>query len=558
MEIVAVYPQRSFFLPGEQAAFSLEIAAPTAATARLTWSIFHLAEKLDEGKRSVHLQPGVQQVELAWQPPQAAPRGYGLEVSLWAADGERLAEISTAFDVLAHWTQHPRYGFLTDFSPGREGLDETMDLLARYHLNGLQFYDWMYRHDTLLPDSEPYLDPLGRELSLRTVKELITAAHVRGMAAMPYTAVYGASLDFYRTHPDWVLYGPDGQPAFFFDFLAIMDPHPDSPWTHHLLAQYAQVLEETEFDGVHIDQYGDPKTGYDASGGAFDLAEPLAAFISASRQVVDQQRANGTVIFNAVGNWPVEAVAPAPQDIVYIEVWPPYTEFGDLRQIAVQAQALGDGKPVVLAVYIDPAAQANVLLADAVIFASGAGHIELGEPRRAAPGYLADPYFPKYGELPPELAAQLLRLYDFAVRYQDVIGPSAADATPAYRGRIHLSAAEQPVDTSAPAAGNVWPIVRETPGSKPAFTAVSLINLVGLPHNHWNEPLPAAPQPLSDLCLELAGVDRRVRGMWLASPDGRDPGLKPAAYTLQNGELQVQIPRLELWSLVLIQWEDRP
>jgi dextranase len=556
MQIQGIHPHRSFFLPGEPASFSLEMAAPAAANARLEWSVFHLAKKLDEGALRIHLQPGLQRVELAWKPPETAPRGYGLEVRLLDPDSALLDENSAAFDVLAHWTQHPRYGFLTDFSPGRGDIPETMDLLARYHLNGLQFYDWMYRHDTLMPRDDLYHDPLGRELSLDTVAELITRAHEHQMAAMPYTAVYGASLDFYRAHPDWALYGQDGKPEFFFDFLAIMDPRPGRPWTRHLLGQYERVLIETVFDGIHIDQYGEPRSGYDAAGRAYDLAKPLAAFIAATRRVVDRHRVAGTVIFNAVKNWPLNAVARAPQDIVYIEVWPPDTGFSDLHRITVQAQALGGGKPVVLAAYIDPAAAANVLLADAVIFASGAGHIELGEPRHGAPGYLADPYFPKYAELAPELAAQLLRFYDFAVRYQAVIGPRAKDATPAYRGRIHLSAAGQPVDTSGPGAGSVWPIVRERPGSRPAFTAVSLINLVGLPHADWNEPLPAAPQVLTDLRLELMKVNRRLRGVWLASPDSRELGLKPAAYTLVKGRLQIEIPGLKLWDLVLIQWED--
>ena len=205
-------------------------------------------------------------------------RGYGLDTRLLAADGTRVAELSRAFDVLEHWTQAPRYGFLTDFSPGRDDAGETMDVLLAYQINVLQFYDWMYRHDTLLAKSEPYEDPLGRPLALRTVDALIAAAHAAGIAALPYTAVYAASLEFARRHPDWALFDPQGEPAMFFDFLALMDPRPDRPWVRHLLDEFAQVLAETAFDGIHIDQYGDPKTGYDAAGNAFDLSIPLAEF----------------------------------------------------------------------------------------------------------------------------------------------------------------------------------------------------------------------------------------------------------------------------------------
>ena len=88
---------------------------------------------------------------------------------------------------------------------------------ARYHVNGLQFYDWQYRHETLLPPSDPYTDLLGRRMSLATVERLIEAAHARNIAAMPYTAIYGASPAFYRAHPDWALLQATGEPFEFAD-----------------------------------------------------------------------------------------------------------------------------------------------------------------------------------------------------------------------------------------------------------------------------------------------------------------------------------------------------
>jgi dextranase len=99
------------------------------------------------------------------------------------------------------------------------------------------------------------------------------------------------------------------------------------------------------------------------------------------------------VIFNAVGNWPVETVAPADQDAVYIEVWEPYLDFMDLHRLVAGAEKLGGGKPVIIAAYIHPERVANVRLANAIIFASGGYHLELGEPG----AMLADAYFPRFG-----------------------------------------------------------------------------------------------------------------------------------------------------------------
>ncbi len=134
---------------------------------------------------------------------------------------------TTAFDVLPSWTSYPRYGFLTDFTPGRGDIAAAVETLARYHVNGLQFYDWQYRHDHLLPPQPEYTDPLGRRLSLPVVADGVRAAHAHGMAAMPYLAVYAASPEFWRAHPEWALYDAERRPLSFGDgLLGLMNPAP--------------------------------------------------------------------------------------------------------------------------------------------------------------------------------------------------------------------------------------------------------------------------------------------------------------------------------------------
>ncbi len=536
---------RAFYKPGEAVYLTaqLQAAAAQGAPARLTATFRHLTESAGHVEQDLMLTGAEQSVTLAWNPPRDAPRGYGVDLRLDA--GTTSATASVAFDVLERWTQAPRYGFLTDFFPGRSDAAETMDSVTRYHINALQFYDWMYRHEQFLTDQEPYRDPLGRELSRATVDALIDAAHAHGIAAMPYTAVYGASVAFYQKHPDWALLKRDGQPIFFGDnFLVIMDPRPDSPWTAHLLDQFDQVLTQTAFDGIHLDQYGDPKTGYDANGAEFSLDAPLADFINATRARVDARRPGGAVVFNAVNNWPIEAVAPARQDIVYIEVWPPHNWFSDLHQLIVQAQALGGGKPVVLAAYIDPAAEYNVRLMDAVIFASGGGHIELGERN----GLLADAYFPRYGVMSPALAEAIRRYYDFAVRYQEVIGPGMRDATRDYLKRVEIDGV-----STAPSLVNdkVWPIVREGDG----FAAVSLVNLLSLESPEWARRLPSPPAALGPSIVHI-GVDREVSRVWVATPDGDDPSPQPLSFTQADGALSFQIPSLVYWDLIVIEWKQ--
>jgi dextranase len=149
---------------------------------------------------------------------------------------------ATAFDVLSSWTDFPRYGFLTDFSASRADPEPVLEKLTRFHINGLQFYDWQYRHDQLLAPSEEYIDLLGREMSLASLRKLVDAAHQHGMATMPYLAIYAASADFWRTHPDWALYDEAGNPiAFGENFLGLMDPSTGSSWSQHLLSEGATL-----------------------------------------------------------------------------------------------------------------------------------------------------------------------------------------------------------------------------------------------------------------------------------------------------------------------------
>jgi dextranase len=546
VDIESIDFTHSFFIPGECVRWKVNLNCSASVELELVTRITFLSETVEELRQTVTLPSGNTSVEQSWLPPTEAPYGYGLDCYVETTQGETLASYISAFDVLEHWTQHPRYGFLTDFSPERTSYI-ALETLLSFHINSLQFYDWMYRHDQYLTEQEPYNDPLGRQLSLETVKRLIEAAHERQIAAMPYTAIYAASIPFYEKHPDWALYQADGSPHFFGEnFLVIMDPRPGSSWTDHLLGEFETILKKTDFDGIHLDQYGAPKRGYDAQGNAFSLEEPLADLIDATAGVVEAQRGeNGAVIFNAVTNWPIEVVAPSREDVVYIEVWPPYTYFNDLSSLIIQAQELGGGKPVVLAAYIDPFYETNVLLNDAIIFANGAGHIEMGEDG----GYLTDPYFPQYAIPSTQLSAVLQRYYDFVIRYQNVIGPGTSSGNTKYGEHLQIIG----VNTDPGLLyDKVMLVIRESD----EYLAVSLINLLGLPRGEWATGLVDVPTPLDQAVLEMGGLERGVESVWYASPDNEDFSLSPIEFTLEDGVIKLMVQHLDYWGMILLKWSE--
>jgi dextranase len=560
--LLDVQPDRACYRPGETVRLLISLDGPATVEAgpelHIVGSIAFLADDVARLTHTVQLaNQSAATAELAWTPPPVAPRGYGVDLQLQDGSGRVLAAASTAFDVLERWTQAPRYGFLADFSPERTDLDQAMSWLARYHVNGLQFYDWMYRHDQLLPPDDIFHDPLGRRLSLATVRKLIDAAHAQGIAAMPYTAVYGASPPFFQQHPDWALYDAAGKPIPFAEgFLMIMNPTPGSPWCEHLLGQFDEVLEGTAFDGIHLDQYGDPKVAYDASGNQVDLAQVLPQLIDLAKGRATLARPGAAVVLNCVRNWPIESVARSKQDFVYIEVWPPQTRYSDLHALIVEAQAQGGGKPVVLAAYIDPARARNARLADAVILASGGYHIELGEPGRM----LADPYFPDYRPMGDGLAGVIRRYYDFAVRYENVLALDTRDATPAFQGKVIVegfSTGASRTDTQAgrTTGTRVWPIVREREGT----IGLSLINLLGLHSPEWDGQLEADPPLQRDLLLRLYTAVP-VRRVWWATPDGDSPAGQVLDFSTGRDRTgtyaTVRVPRLAYWDLIVLELDD--
>ncbi len=106
-----------------------------------------------------------------------------------------------------------------------------------------------------------------------------------------------------------------------------------------------------------------------------------------------------------MGNWPVNTVARAEQDVIYIEVWKPYERYHHIVQILRWAQQYGGGKPVILAAYLKPfmeTGEASVdranhaaLILTAVISASGGYHLLLGENK----GVLTQGYYVDYSSL---------------------------------------------------------------------------------------------------------------------------------------------------------------
>ncbi len=531
----------------------------TLLNVRLSW----LDELVWEQHQRIEVPAGDHCVTLPLQLPRASFRGYGIDLTLRSDDGHPLGQESTALDVLDDWTQAPRYGFLADFAPASEDAVAAVSTLARYHVNVVQFYDWMWRHYALMPPGDEFVDACGRRLSFQAVQEKLAACRMHGMAALGYAAVYAAEAEYALAHPEEMLYNAAGVPYSLEELFYIMNIHPGNPWRIRILAEMARAVREVPFDGLHLDQYGFP--GEQAFGPPpervpYDLAADFPPFINDARTVIRQARPGSRVIFNAVKNWPIEAVAPTSQDATYIEVWPPYESYYDLQKLILGAHRLAPQKQVILAAYLEPlkgaqgndlpSAEAATRLASAAIWANGSFHLLMGERN----GLLCDPYYPAYATMRPGFARVMRRYYDFVVRYENAL--SDLRLVTMTKAQAQSMVRIFRVSSSFTAeAGQVWAIVRRMPG----LCTISLINLSAAIDTNWNTPKPFPP-PLHNLKVEIR-VEGGIRSVFAASPD-RDMGRPhPLAHHLIQKDgatwVHMSLPRLDYWSMIVVKTSSK-
>lgn len=548
LSIDDVAPDRASYRPGDSAIVVVTVThtGSDIQSYTLVLELLHLHKQIIRIEQSITMTPGTtKQFQISITPPTVVGRGYGIDVALLDGDKQVVVIGSGALDVLDHWSQYPRYGFLSDFAPDQPDVSGRCDSLCRYHLNVVQFYDWMWRHYALLPPSDDFADALGRRLSITTVRVAIAAVQARGGAALAYGAVYAAEPEFADLHPELALFDEESQRISLAGLFYIMNIAPDSPWIPLIIAEFAAAVRVLDFDGIHLDQYGFPKTAYNAGGELVDLSAHFPPLIDAARAAVVAEREEAGVIFNAVGNWPIETVAPTTQDVVYIEVWPPDETYNDLSRLIHEAKRLSGGKPVILAAYLSPfaavdvhdagQAEAAALLATAIIAANGGSHLLLGERE----GILCDPYYPNYATLRPDFAVHMRHYYDFLVRYEEWLTAPDIDR---WNAICALEGAPYSVDA---VAGLVWII----PRCKPDYRIVHLINLVDQDDTNWNS-LRTPPKTLYNLNLRIRDLPPLLN-IYVLDPDsisGR-PTLLEASYT--DGNMNLTIAELRTWKTVI-------
>jgi dextranase len=514
--VTELLPTKATFAPGENVEVELRGAAgPTAV------SLWQLERKLAE----------VVTDDVARFGP-LAEGGYGVE-----ANGAH-----TALDVLADPMERFRYGFVSDFAPGRDPAG-VADNIRRLHLNGVQFYDWMYRHAELLPPQDEFEDAMGRPVSLGTVRAL--AAAVRGAGSLPlgYAAVYAVGAEHWPAWQDEGLYRADGTPWMLGDFLWNVDPASER-WLRHFTAELAAAADQVGFAGFHLDQYGAPKRARRLDGRHVDLAEAFPKLI----ERVDAALPEARHVFNNVNDFPTWSTAGAPQDAVYIEVWPPHDRLDHLGGLVAKARGLAPRKSVSLAAYLsayaaDPAGALPAMKLElATVFSHGGTCLLHGE----EDAILTEAYYVRHHRM-DGAAAQAARLYyDFAVRYGDLLfDRESVDVTRSYLGGVNE---ELRVEAAAPVATDCVPGALWTRLISGAHgLVVSLIDLTGQDDVTWDAPKRAAT-PIAGVTVALERAGPVAPRFHFASPDA--PTAQKLASKTDGRYDVVEVPAFSTWALV--------
>jgi dextranase len=574
VKISDAYPEKARYAPSDPVRLIVELDGKPEGTEQIEATLWRLGKPAGQCGL-IRLTPDSAATQtLHCTLPHEDYQGYLATVRLTGADGRALDQRQTALDVSSDWKRFPRYGYLAHYSAS-EGAQpqEWIRELNRFHINGLQFYDFQFRHDQPLAGTVAHPAASWKDIAQRTVdgaivKDLIDQAHRRNMMAMAYNASYSAYDDaFTRAHDplplQWGIWDTPGGPrtaatakslplraaAWSTDRLYYMNPN-DPGWQQYLFGQMHNLFEVYPFDGWHIDTFGE-KGGFAYDGSYVD-------FISGFRPYID--RASSTLkkrmVFNAVGTLGQDRIARSAADFVYSELWEDQETFAGILVTAEQVHFANPKDAFVMAAYVNKAPEngpvpaekqfnmPSVLLTDAAIFALGAAHIELGDGDRM----LSSEYFPADGRLAvsPALHEALRHYYDYLTAYENYLRDGVEPCAVEVKVLDHTTNPLAVPDT-------IWTIARR----KDEVTVIHLINLLGSNDPHWRDVHMTRPEPppLENLRVQVSSLED-VRSAGWASPDSDGGQFHSIPFQVRkDGEstwIEFTLPKLHYWDTIFL------
>jgi dextranase len=583
LQLGDAYPDKARFAPSEPVHVMVELAGAPSGGEQLSASIAQLGRTVGQCG-SIQLKPDSSRTQaLACTVPDKDFQGYLVAVRLADAKGAILGERETAIDISSDWKRFPRYGYLAHYNV-REGADPPAWIaeLNRFHINGLEFYDFQFRHDQPLagtvahPDAS-WKDIAGRPVDAAIVRGFIDQAHQYNMMAMAYNSSYSAYDDVFTNRKDqlplkWAIWTtPDGPRTaataknlqlqntngWSTNRLYYMNQN-DGEWQKHLFGQMHNLFEVYPFDGWHVDTFGD-KGGYAFDGAPVDFISGFRNFIDNAHDTLHTR-----IVFNAVATQGQERIARSTAEFVYSELWEDNETFAGILTATEQVHFANPRDGFVIAAYLHKEPETSpipegkefnmpsVLLTDAAIFANSAAHIELGDGNRM----LNREYFPKDTRLSvsPELHLALRHYYDFLTAYENYL----RDDVSFEPCDVHVKIANQ-VTNPVAVPNTIWTLARV----KDDVTIVHLINLIGSNDPHWRDVWMKRPAPpeLQDLNVAISSA-KPIESVGWASPDVDGGKFHSIPFRVRKDEktswIEFTVPSLEYWDSIFLAAPQSP
>ena len=522
-----------------------------------------------------------------WTAPDTDYMGYMVDLYYmeWKGDiGTEHIIGAIAVDVSSDWKRFPRYGFVAEFDDYNKSINKNanieaeMKYLNRLHINGVQFYDWHWKHHKPVKLENQnvvawYQDISNRWIGTEYVKKYIDVQHRYGMKSIFYNLCFGALKDYEAdgVKKEWGLYKEDGKGGLYQDFheqpkewysnIHLMNPG-NPEWQTYLADRNDEVYANYDFDGYQIDQLGtrDYKINnrdgklYAYDNENIDLPYNYGLFIDAMKRRHPGKR----LIMNAVDSYGSKNIAGKDVDFCYNETWKEQADFSDLFDIIKANDSYSDHRlQTVFASYINYDKAGNywkyddknvntpgALLTDAVMFAIGGSHLEMGD------HMLTREYFPsKELAMTDELKQRLIHYYDFQTAYQNLL-----------RG-THSRAAFTPTISSSTHAINAWPPQgrKITAFAKKVdnMIAVHLLNFLNTDDLSWRDLEGKRPAPEKQTNVQITyTTSRHITNVWTATPDMNGGVPMKLSFTQTGNDVSVTVPSLEYWTMLVFEGKD--
>lgn len=511
-------------------------------------------------------------LSLNWTAPNEDYKGYLLEITSKDSNGKIIEKSSTAVDVSSNWLKFPRYGYVTNYEKNVNTKD-IINQLKKFHINGIQYYDWQDRHHDPVAGEVSNVDPKWKDLSQHdvyksTIDGYIENGHNAGMVSMQYNLIYGATQNYYNdgtgVKKEWGLYkepiGVDGDQwtmgmpsGWETDALYFMDPL-NKEWQDYLFAKEKEVFEAFDFDGWHMDTVGDFGTVYRADGTPVSITETFKEFLNTAKDNFPDKY----IIMNPVGGKGHEQVNTSKVDGVYTEIWDwdGFPNYNSLKGVVDQARMETKGKSLIVPAYMNynvankhseenPGTfnTSSVLLTGASVFAAGGSRLELGDDTRM----LTQEYFPnKNVVMSEDLKARERKYYDFIVAYENLLRDGQINSS----NEIKVNGYE---NSRTGEANKIWTYSKKDSN----HDIIQMINLLGVYDNGWRcaDGIKSTPKKVENFGVKYY-TDQSIQSVSIASPDRDDCRSQNLQFTKgsdDNGNyIEFTVPSLEYWNMIYL------